>query len=64
VTRLLLLEETGEPMRFIEIYGKAAALLPDTALSKGAVKAFLSAEGRTRRPRFVPLQRGFISRAV
>jgi hypothetical protein len=32
-------------MRFIEIYRKAAALLPDTPLSRGAVKAFVSADG-------------------
>jgi hypothetical protein len=38
VTCLLLLEETGETMRFIEVYGKAAALLPDTPLSKGGSK--------------------------
>jgi hypothetical protein len=37
VTCLLLLEETGEPMLFIGIYDKAAALLAETPISKGAV---------------------------
>ena len=56
---LAVLAEAEAPLRFIEIYEKAAALLPDTPISKGSVKAFLSAEAQNRRPpRFVRVGHG------
>lgn len=55
---LTVLAEAGEPLRFIEIYARAAAPEADSPISKGSVKAFLSAEATCRRPRFVRLQRG------
>jgi hypothetical protein len=54
-----VLTEAREPLRFIEIHARAAALLPDTPISKGAVKAFLSAEARNHgQPRFVRVGHG------
>jgi hypothetical protein len=56
---LSVLTDAGGPLRFIEIHARVTALLPDTPISKGSVKAFLSAEAQNRgRPRFVRVGHG------
>jgi hypothetical protein len=56
---LSVLGDAGRPLRFIEIHARVSARLPDTPISKGSVKAFLSAEARNLgQPRFVRVGHG------
>lgn len=56
---LSVLADAGAPLRFIEIHARVSARLPDTPISKGSVKAFLSAEAGNRgQPRFVRVGHG------
>ena len=56
---LSVLSDAGGPLRFIEIHARVSARLPGTPISKGSVKAFLSAEAGNRgQPRFVRVGHG------
>jgi hypothetical protein len=55
---LVVLAEAREPLRFVEIHARVAALMPDTPISKGSVKAFRSLETTRKRPRFMRVRHG------